>query len=141
MKEIVGRGLATGDYDNDGRVDLLIVDSEGSPLLLHNETTNAGHWVNIRLVGKNENRDAIGAFVTVEVGNQKLVRRCGTDGSYLSASDRRIHFGLGSSKQPVRVRVRWPNGRTSYTDSAPIDRFTTITQSGASERLNTVSVN
>jgi hypothetical protein len=126
LKEIVGRGLATGDYDNDGRVDLLIVDSEGSPLLLHNETASAGHWLSIQLIGKQTNRDAIGALVTVQSGRQKLMRRCGTDGSYLSASDHRVHFGLGPSGKPVNISVRWPSGATSHLKRVAVDRFITI---------------
>lgn len=109
-RPIVGRGLAVGDYDNDGRVDVLLVDSEGSPLLLHNETETAGHWLSIRLEGSRSNRDGIGARVTVAVpGGNPLVRYCSTDGSYMSASDRRVHVGLGDQVKGD-ITVRWPSG-------------------------------
>jgi hypothetical protein len=120
---IVGRGLAIGDFDNDGRMDVLVVDSEGAPLLLHNETRNANHWLMVRLTGTKSNRDGLGALVTVETGGRRLLRRCATDGSYLSASDRRIHFGLGDAGEPVRVTVHWPSGRTDTYDHIAADRI------------------
>ncbi|MDF2439594.1 MAG: enediyne biosynthesis protein, partial [Abditibacteriota bacterium] len=96
------------------RVDLLIVDSEGMPLLLHNETEKGLHWIGFNLVGSRSNRDSIGAMVTIEGAGRKLTRRCGTDGSYLSASDPRVHFGLGTTKKaPLSVTVRWPSGTIS----------------------------
>jgi hypothetical protein len=123
---IVGRGLAVGDYDNDGKVDALIVDGEGPPLLLHNVTHNANHWLSVRLIGTRSNRDGLGALVTVESGGHKLLRRCATDGSYLSASDRRVHFGLGNAAGNVRVTVRWPSGRTESFGDIAIDRIVTL---------------
>ncbi|MDQ2731610.1 MAG: FG-GAP-like repeat-containing protein, partial [Armatimonadota bacterium] len=126
---IVGRGLAVGDIDNDGRTDVLIVDSEGSPLLLHNETPNTGHWLSLRLVGTKSNRDGIGALVTAEVGGLKLLCRCGTDGSYLSASDRRVHFGLGSETSVRTLTIRWPSGSVSTLHGVAADRVMTIKES------------
>jgi hypothetical protein len=115
LPPIVGRGLAVGDYDNDGRVDALIVDGEGAPLLLHNETPNAGHYLSLSLIGTGRSpRDAFGARVTVtpEGGSDGVprVRICQTAGSYLSASDARVHVGLGTAAQ-ASVTVRWPDGR------------------------------
>ncbi|SRR5579884_121124 len=131
QKPIVGRGLAIGDYDNDGRVDILLVDSEGTPILLHNETPNAGHWLSCKLVGTKSNRDGIGALLTVEAGGQKLYRRCATDGSYMSASDRRVHLGLGSATSAT-ITVRWPSGTTTTYKNVRADRVITL-QEGASE--------
>src|SRR5206468_4115238 len=85
------------DYDNDGRLDLLVVDSEGKALLLHNEKRNASHWLRVRLIGGKSNRDGYGARVTAQAGERRLVRLCHADGSYLSSSDPRVHFGLGSA--------------------------------------------
>jgi enediyne biosynthesis protein E4 len=112
LPRIVGRGLAIGDYDNDGRVDVLIVDMEGSPLLLHNETESPGNYLSIRLIGSGKsNRSAHGTRVTATLPDGKtLLRHCQTDGSYLSASDPRVHIGLGKADK-VTVRVRWPSGR------------------------------
>src|SRR5262249_47002495 len=109
-RPIVGRGLAIGDYDNDGRMDALVVDSEGEVMLLHNETPKSGHWLSLRLVGTKGNRDAYGAEATVEVGGRKLIRHCHADGSYLSSSDPRVHFGLGSSSIAAKITIRCPVG-------------------------------
>lgn len=112
QRQIVGRGLAVGDYDNDGRVDALIVDSEGKPLLLHNESVGAGNSARIRLVGTKSNRDGIGALLIATVGGQKLTRLCHTDGSYFSASDKRVSFGLGRETKIDTLEVVWPSGKT-----------------------------
>ncbi|MBV9866063.1 MAG: CRTAC1 family protein [Abitibacteriaceae bacterium] len=125
-RKIVGRGLAVGDYDNDGRVDVLIVDSEGPPLLLHNESPNSAHWLGLRLIGSRSNRDAIGAEVAVEAGGLKQTRRCGTDGSYLSASDPRVHFGLNTATVASTVTVRWPTGQRSTLHNVNADHYVTL---------------
>ena len=125
-RPIVGRGLATGDYDNDGRVDALAVDSEGTPLLLHNESGGDGHGLSLRLIATTSNRDGLGALVTVEAGGRKLVRHCHTDGSYLSSSDKRVHIGLGTATQADRVTVRWPSGRTDTLRMVPADQVLTL---------------
>ncbi len=112
-RKIVGRGLAVGDYDNDGRMDVLIVDSEGAPLLLHNETATEGNWIGFSLSqASGGNRSAYGAVVTVEAGGRKQIRHCRADGSYMSSSDPRLHFGLGVAKQADTITVRWPDGKT-----------------------------
>ena len=114
-RPIVGRGLAVGDYDNDGRVDVLVVDSEGVPLLLHNETAPVGHWLSFTLQGTRSNRDGYGALVTVQTstpaGGLTQTRLCHADGSYLSSSDKRVHVGLGAAIVADTVRVRWPSGQ------------------------------
>jgi len=110
-RPIVGRGLAIGDFDNDGRVDALVVDSEGAPLLLHNESKPVGHWLSFKLVGTRSNRDGIGALVTVTAGGLTQTRLCHTDGSYLSASDVRVHVGLGKAAVADTVLIHWPSGQ------------------------------
>ncbi len=127
-KQIVGRGLATGDFDNDGRIDVLIVNSEGEPLLMHNQSgSNPGtarSGAGFRLAGPH----AEGAQVTVEAGNRKLMRLCTTGGSYMSASDPRVHVGLGDAKSISRVTVRWADGKSQAWDSVPVGRYTTLTR-------------
>lgn len=134
-RPLVGRGLAVGDYDNDGRMDALAVDSEGKPVLLHNESVvPRGNWIGFRLVarGENVNRDAYGAVVTVTVGERRLARQCQPGGSYLSSSDPRVHFGLGrdarADKTVDRVTVRWPDGTTQSWDALPAGRYVTLTK-------------
>jgi enediyne biosynthesis protein E4 len=110
LPAVVGRGLAIGDFDNDGKMDALVVDSEGAPLLLHNESVTANNWIGFHLVGTGKsNRSAYGATVTVIAGGQKRVRQCYPGGSYLSSSDARVQVGLGSLPLE-KVIVRWPDG-------------------------------
>jgi len=121
---IVGRGLAIGDIDNDGLMDVLVVDSAGAPLLLRNETAGAGHWLELTLVGTRSNRDGIGALVTAAAGGLKQVRLCQTGGSYLSSSDRRVHIGLGPATT-ADITVRWPSGHVDSYHDVPADRILT----------------
>jgi len=115
QRPLVGRGLAVGDFDNDGRVDALVVDSEGAPLLLRNQSAPVGHWLSLKLVGTKSNRDGIGALVTVTTstpaGSLTQTRLCHTDGSYLSASDVRVHVGLGRAAAAQTVSIKWPSGQ------------------------------
>ncbi|HEX5323458.1 MAG TPA: CRTAC1 family protein, partial [Capsulimonadaceae bacterium] len=127
-RRIVGRGLAIGDYDNDGRMDVLVVDSEGKPLLLHNETPNAGHWLIVRLVGVKSNRDGLGALIRVTAGDLKLVRLCQTDGSYMSASDKRVHIGLGQASAVQSLAVQWPGGHVDKLTNITADQIITIVE-------------
>lgn len=131
QRPIVGRGLAVGDYDNDGRVDALVVDSEGKPLLLHNQSAPVGHWLGVQLRGTRSNRDGLGALLTASLGQRQLMRLCHTDGSYLSASERRVHFGLGLARVVDTLRIRWPSGHTDVLHHIPADRYITIREGGA----------
>jgi hypothetical protein len=118
--ERLGRGLAVGDIDNDGRLDLLIM-AEGEPLAyLHNQGP-AGHFVTFKLEGTapGTNRDAVGACLKLTAGGRRQVAQRIGGGSFLSASDDRIHFGLGESTTIERVEIRWPSGHVDrYTDLA-----------------------
>jgi tetratricopeptide (TPR) repeat protein len=106
----VGRGLAAGDLDNDGRVDLLLVAQDGPLAYFHNRTA-AGHALTLRLEGTASNRDAVGARVTVvAAGRRRVAWRFG-GGSYQSASDPRLHFGLGDAERVESIEVAWPSGR------------------------------
>ena len=127
---IVGRGLAVGDFDNDGRMDVLVVDSEGHPLLLHNQSappanTPPAHWLGIKLVGTKSNRDGYGALLRLTTETGTLLRHCHSDGSYLSASDARVHFGLGQGRAKS-LSVRWTSGKTDTYSNLPTDRYITI---------------
>jgi hypothetical protein len=131
QQPIVGRGLAIGDYDNDGRIDALMVDAQGAPLLLHNESAPTGHWLLLELEGVKSNRDGYGALVSVEAGGLKQVRLCHADGSYLSSSDKRVHIGLGGSPKAERLSVRWCDGHTDVYKDVPADQILHIREGAA----------
>jgi hypothetical protein len=133
-RPIVGRGLAIGDFDNDGRMDALLVDSEGSPLLLHNETAPVGHWLEVDLIGTRSSRDGQGTLVTVEIPGGKLLRSATTAGSYLSASDRRVHIGLGDAKIVTRASLRWPSGQVDVYKDVKVDQIVTWREGAAPSR-------
>ncbi len=137
QRKIVGRGLATGDYDNDGRVDALIVDVEGRPLLLRNEAESGNRRLSLRLIGSKSNRDGIGAEITLEYGGRKLRKVVSTDGSFMSANDPRAHFGLGTAAKADRVTVRWPSGKRTVHKDLPAGAFLAIHEESGSIRPET----
>jgi len=106
----VARGLAIGDLDNDGRLDAVVTTNDGPVHVLHNETKTQNHWILLKLVGHKSNRDAIGAEIAIvtSVGLQSAT--VSTAGSYLSASDKRVHFGLGKDNTVQKIEIRWPSG-------------------------------
>ncbi len=120
----MGRGLVVGDLDNDGHPDIVFSNLNEPVVVLHNVLENGNHWLGVQLVGK-PNRDAVGAEVTLEVGGRKLLRQVKGGGSYLSAGDRRILFGLGKDTKPEKLTVKWPSGKTQVWEGAdlPIDRY------------------
>jgi len=103
------RGLAAGDYDNDGRIDLVIANLDAPPTLLKGIAAT-GNWLLIDLQGTTSNRSAIGARVTVVASNLRQVREVRSGGSYQSSNDRRLHFGLGDYESADSVTIRWPSG-------------------------------
>jgi hypothetical protein len=118
----MGRGAAFGDLDNTGRTDIVVSHVNEPVVVLQNTLVNGNHWLGIQLVG-NRYRDAVGAKLTLEVGDQKLVRQIKGGGSYLSAHDLRVVFGLGSQQKVGRLTVRWPSGRVQTWDNLGIDRY------------------
>ena len=124
----VGRGAAFGDVDNDGGVDVLVVNNNGPVRLLINDTGQRNRWVGLRLVG-GRGRDALGARVGVsrEAG-PVLWRRARADGSYASANDPRVVVGLGTADAVTRVRVEWPGGRVEDWTDVRVDGWTTLTE-------------
>ena len=121
----IGRGVAFGDIDNNGTIDIVVANNNGPARLLINETQPRSHWIEIRLQGVKSNRTGIGALLTLtrvgaSAGQTQLVRRVHTDGSYLSASDVRVHFGLGDAR-PVSVSATWPSGLQEQWDNLAAD--------------------
>ncbi len=122
-RPILGRGLATADFDNDGRVDILIVDYEGAPLLLHNISAPTGHWIELRLRGAAPNRFAYGAQVTLHSGRSVWIGEVSPASSYLSSSSPVLHFGLGTLQSLDRIEVRWSNHRVETFVCGGVDRI------------------
>jgi len=122
-KAYVGRALATGDFDNDGDIDLLWVTNGGPPVLLRNDGGNRNAWIGFELVGTASNRDAIGALVTVTAGGRRRVRELVGGSSYCAAHDLRLLFGLGTVEKVEKVEIRWPSGVTSQLENLAARRY------------------
>ncbi|MGH9768605.1 MAG: CRTAC1 family protein [Blastocatellia bacterium] len=125
----VSRAAAFGDIDNDGDVDILVTNNNGPARLFLNQAAARSHWLQVKLTGVKDNRDAIGAKVAVIRKNAKpLWSRVHTDGSYLAASDPRVHFGLGNETSVETVGVIWPNGSRETWSNVKIDSLNTLRQ-------------
>jgi enediyne biosynthesis protein E4 len=128
-KTFAARGLALGDFNNDGAVDVLIAVNDGAPVLLRNNAGKENHWLGVHLIGKKCNPDAIGAQVTYQSGDLKRSRAKVGGGSFLSSHDPRLVLGLGARKTIDWVEVKWPlpGGVERFTD-LPVDRYVTIVE-------------
>src|SRR6202022_1742985 len=122
----VSRGMAIGDLDNDGRLDAVVTTNDGSVHVLHNETVTRNHWILLKLVGHKSNRDAIGAEVSVVTASGPQYATVSTAGSYLSASDKRVHFGLGQQSVVQRIEIRCPSGSRQMLKDVSADQILQI---------------
>ena len=129
-KNLAARGLALGDFDNDGSVDVLVAQNDGAPLLLRNNAGRRNHWLGVRLIGRKANIDAIGAKLSYQSGDLLRHHWKVGGGSYLSAHDPRIVLGLGQRTKIDWMEVKWPNpsGKTERFTDLPIDRYITIVE-------------
>jgi enediyne biosynthesis protein E4 len=129
----VWRGLATGDLDNDGRLDALVTANDGPVRLLHNETATANHWILLKLTGHKSNRDAIGAAVRITTASSAQYATVTTASSYLSSGDKRVHFGLGKAPVVESIEIRWPSGIVQSLQDVAADRVLQIDEPEATD--------
>ena len=129
-RQLSARGMAIGDFDNDGAVDVLVSMNDGPPLLLRNTAAKGNHWLGVKLVGKRSNRDAIGARLTWQAGDLRRSRTKVGGGSYLSSHDPRVVLGIGERTKIDWLEVKWPEpgGATERFPAPPVDRYITIVE-------------
>ena len=118
----VGRGMAIGDLDNDGRIDAVVSTNGGPAHVLLNRTVTTNHWITLRLTGHKSNRDGIGAVVKLTTPHGSQWATVTTSGGYLSASDPRVHFGMGDSVVATNIEIRWPSGVIQTLSNVKGDR-------------------
>jgi hypothetical protein len=126
MRPIVGRGLATADYDNDGDIDIVTNNRGDFPSLLRNDGGNANNWLSVQLVGTKSNRDGIGASLKLTSEGFVQVEQAKGGMSYMSASDPRIHFGLGKRAKIASLEITWPSGQVDRLTNVPINQIITV---------------
>jgi hypothetical protein len=136
----VGRGMAIGDINNDGRVDAVVSTNGGTPHVLLNLTETSNHWTTLKLVGHKSNRDGIGAQVKVTTKQGSQWGMVTTSSGYLSASDPRLHFGLGQAEKIDRIEIRWPSGIQQVLTDKEVDRQLTIDEPTQSNSAKPVAV-
>jgi hypothetical protein len=126
LEHHASRGCAFGDFDNDGNIDILVMNMNEPPSLLHTESRLGNHWLSIKVLGSRSNRSAIGARVAVTAGGRRQIREVLSGSSYISQSDLRQHFGLGEATRIDHVEVQWPSGVVDKIASIEVDQFVTI---------------
>ncbi|MFQ6040640.1 MAG: CRTAC1 family protein [Candidatus Poribacteria bacterium] len=122
----VSRGMAVGDYDNDGDLDVFVLNIDQPSVLLRNDGGNRNNWLMFNLVGAKSNRDGLGARVTVKAGNWSLFEEKKSATSYLSQNDPRLHFGLGNRNQADEVIIKWPSGITQRLTNVKANQVVTV---------------
>jgi enediyne biosynthesis protein E4 len=127
------RGCAFGDFDNDGDVDVLVMNMNEPPSLLRNDVSGGGHWLKVLLVGTTSNRSAIGARVTARYGDKSQAQEVQAQSSFYSTNDRRLHFGLGTATSAELV-IRWPSGATEKLASVEADQLVVVREGAGIER-------
>jgi hypothetical protein len=126
LEKRVSRGLAVGDLFNDGNLDVVISDLDGSPMVLRNHGVPGTYWVSFELTGTKSNRQALNARIKIVAGGVTQFSEIHSGGSYLSQSDLRVHFGLGPTKKIDRVEIHWPSGAIEQLSALDSDKFYSI---------------
>ena len=119
------RGCALGDFDNDGDIDILIVNLNEPPSLLRNDVASGNSWLKVRLIGTKSNRSAIGGRVVVRTSDSTQTQEVQSQSSFLSCNDFRLHFGLGEARS-AEVKIRWPSGEWQHLTSVRANQLITV---------------
>lgn len=122
------RGLSVGDYDNDGDLDVLVINNGAAPLLLRNDGGNRNNWVGLQLVATKSNPGAVGAMITWEAGTLKKSRLKTAGGSYLSSHDPREILGLGQATKVTSIQIKWPSGQIDKLTDLPINKYVKVVE-------------
>jgi enediyne biosynthesis protein E4 len=126
-----GRGAATGDFDNDGDLDIIVSNSGQPPILMRNDGGNGNHWIAIKVRGRESNRFGVGARVKIEAGGRTQIKEIYSAGSYLSGSDMRLYFGIGGERKIERLEIRWPSGKKQMLTDVAADQFLSLDEAQA----------
>jgi len=126
VRPIAGRGLATGDYDNDGDVDIATNNRGDFPSILRNDGGNTNHWLEILLIGTKSNRDGVGASLKLTAEGATHVEQAKGGMGYMSANDPRIQFGLGKRTKIDVLEITWPSGQVDKLTNVPIDKIIAV---------------
>jgi hypothetical protein len=129
-KDFPARGLSVGDYDNDGDLDVLIINNGAAPILLRNEGGNRNNWVGLQLVATRSNPAAVGAIITWEAGGVKYRRLKTAGGSYLSSHDPREILGIGTATKIDSIEIKWPSGRVDKITNPPLRKYMKVVEGG-----------
>ncbi|HJZ83136.1 MAG TPA: CRTAC1 family protein [Pyrinomonadaceae bacterium] len=129
-KDFPARGLSVGDYDNDGDLDVLIINNGAPPILLRNEGGNRNNWVGLQLVATRSNPEAVGTIITWEAGGVKRRRLKTAGGSYLSSHDPREILGIGTATKIDSIEIKWPSGRVDRLTNPPLRKYLKVVEGG-----------
>jgi len=127
-KDFPARGLSVGDYDNDGDLDVLIINNGDAPVLLRNEGGSRNNWVGLNLVATKSNPEAVGAIITWEAGGLKRRRLKTAGGSYLSSHDPREVLGVGAATKIDSIEIKWPSGRVDKLTNPPLRKYLKVVE-------------
>ena len=129
-EEHVGRGACLGDYDNDGDVDIFIVNLNSGAKFLRNNGGNKNNWLMLNLIGTKSNRDGVGASIRLITGDEVQIAQKKSTSGYLSQSDPRVHFGMAGHQQADRIEITWPSGEVQVLEQVPVNQILTVTEPG-----------
>jgi len=134
------RGAAFGDLNNDGNIDIVVMNTGEPPTLLLNQGGNKNHRVLFKLVGTKSNKMAIGSRVTVKAGRLVQFNELRAGGSYLSQNDPQLHFGLGTEARMDEIEIKWPSGKVEVLHDVPADFIYTIVEGEGIQKTTALPV-